>query len=208
MLVAAVGLAATGLAAPAAPRVKPGVFLYASPALTDPNFVETVVLLLQHGPEGSMGLVINRPTREPVREVVPALADVRGLELRLYRGGPVQRDMALALIRSAKRVSNAERVLGDVQLSTDPSQWKKTAAEPEVESRLRIYSGYAGWGPGQLARELSLEGWVVAPGEARSVFSADPAELWPRVHELRKRIEANTGLAAPRWRPVRPGPGG
>jgi putative transcriptional regulator len=177
----------------AAPRIKAGVFLYAAPSLGDPNFLESVVLLLQHGPEGSMGLIVNRPTKVSVREAVPDLAEIRGLELRLHQGGPVQPDVALALIRSPRRLPDAEQVLPDVQLSTDPKQWKKIASEPEVDSRLRIYSGYAGWAPGQLAKEMSVRAWIVAPADARSVFSSDPDTLWPRVHDLMRRIEARGG---------------
>ncbi|HVR69942.1 MAG TPA: YqgE/AlgH family protein [Vicinamibacteria bacterium] len=191
--VLAAAIAWVSAAAPAwtaPPQLKPGVFLYASPALGDPNFVETVVLLVQHGPDGSMGLVVNRPTRVPVREAVDALAEIRGLELRLYEGGPVQRDVTLALVRTPKRLADAHRVLPDVQLSTESKRWKELARDPEVESRLRVYAGYAGWGPGQLARELRLGSWVVAPADARSVFSSEPSELWPRVHQLMKRIEA------------------
>jgi putative transcriptional regulator len=181
----------------APPQPKPGVFLYASPALGDPNFVETVVLLVQHDADGSMGLVVNRPTRVPVREAVDALAEIRGLELRLYEGGPVQRDVMLALARTPKRIADAHRVLPDVQLSSEPKRWKDLARDPEAESRLRVYAGYAGWGPGQLARELRLGSWVVAPADARSVFSSDPSELWPRVHGLMKRLEARARPPGP-----------
>jgi putative transcriptional regulator len=111
--------------------------------------------------------------------------------------------VALALVRTAKRLADAQRVLPDVQLSAEPKRWKELARDPEVESRLRVYAGYAGWGPGQLARELRLGSWVVAPADARSVFSSDPAGLWPRVHQLMKRLEARAtapdrGPTAPR----------
>jgi putative transcriptional regulator len=184
------GAAAAAIAAPAAPRVKAGVFLYATPDLVGPPFTETVVLMIQHGPDGSMGLVVNRPTRLPLREAVPALTDVRDLDLRLHWGGPVEPDVALALVRSAKKIPGGQAVMADVQLTSDPKQWKRVAAEPEADSRLRVYSGYAGWAPGQLAEEMKRDAWVVAPADPRSVFSPDPEELWPRVHELRKRIEA------------------
>jgi putative AlgH/UPF0301 family transcriptional regulator len=129
----------------AAPRVMPGVFLYASPALGDPNLAESVVLLVP----GSMGLIVNRPTRVPVREAIRELAETRGLELPLYEGGPVQTDVVLALVRSAKTLANAHRVLPDVQLSAEPRRWKTLARDDEAASRLRVYAGYAGWGPGQ-----------------------------------------------------------
>jgi putative transcriptional regulator len=174
----------------APPRVKAGVFLYASPALSDPNFAESVVLLLHHGVEGSMGLVVNRPTRVPVREAVTELAESRSLELRLHWGGPVQPDVALALVRSPKRLANAQRVLPDVQLSAEPAQWKLVARDPEASNRLRIYAGYAGWSAGQLAQELRRGSWVVGRADAGSVFSSDPSALWPKVHDLMRRIEA------------------
>jgi putative transcriptional regulator len=175
----------------ASPRVKPGVFLYASPALGDPNFAESVVLLVQHGAGGSMGLIVNRPTPVPVREAVRALAETRGLDLRIYEGGPVQPDVVLALVRSARDLAHAHRVLPGVHLSSEPERWKAVARDPEAQSRLRVYAGYAGWAPGQLAHELRLGSWVVAPADAASIFSADPDALWPRVRDLMKRIEAD-----------------
>jgi len=179
-----------GQAAP--PRPRSGVFLYASPNLTDPNFVESVVLLLQHGPEGSLGLIVNRPTRFPVREVVKELSETRGLELRLYQGGPVQPDAALALLRSAKRLGSGERVLADVQLSKEPRHWRAIAAGGEAEARLRIYAGYAGWVPGQLDHEMRRGSWVVGPADAASVFTSEPSTLWPRVHDLMRGVEARS----------------
>lgn len=181
-----------GRAGAAAPRVKAGVFLYASPTLTDPRFAESVVLLVQHGVEGSMGLIVNRPTRVSVREAVKELAESRGLELRLHWGGPVEPDVTLALVRSPKRLPSAQRVLPDVQLSAEPGHWKSVARDPEASSRLRVYSGYAGWSAGQLAQELRRGSWVVGPADAASVFSSDPSALWPRVHDLMRRIEARS----------------
>jgi putative transcriptional regulator len=189
----------------AAPRVKAGVFLYASPTLTDPRFAESVVLLVQHGVEGSMGRIVNRPTRVSVREAVKDLAETRGLELRLYWGGPVQPEVALALVRSPKRLASAQRVLPDVQLSAEPDQWKSVARGPEASSRLRVYSGYAGWSPGQLAQEMRRGSWVVGPADAASVFSSDPAALWPRVHDLMQRIEARSPVIPGEQPPAAPG---
>ena len=181
---------ASGPAFAAPPRLQAGVFLYASPSLGDPNFAESVVLLLQHGAEGSMGVVIDRPTRVPVGEAVRELAEIRGLELSLYWGGPVQPEVALALVRSAKGLRDAQRALPGVYLSAEPARWREVARGAEAESRLRVYAGYAGWGPGQLAAEMRRGAWVVGPAEAAAVFSAEPSGLWPKVHELLRRIEA------------------
>jgi putative transcriptional regulator len=188
--VAWIALAAPAAAAP--PSVKPGVFLYASPALGDPNFVETVVLLVHHSAEGSMGLVVNRPTRIPLSEAVRELGE-RRTELRLHQGGPVERERIVALVRSVKRLEGARPVLPDVHFTTELGRWKTIVREPDAESRLRVYAGYAGWSPGQLAEEVRRDMWVVGSADARSVFSADPSALWPRVHQLRQRLEARGG---------------
>jgi putative transcriptional regulator len=189
--------AATTPALSAPPRLEPGVFLYASPSLGDPNFAETVVLLVDHGSGGSLGVIVNRPTRVGVREAVKELAETPGLDLRVYRGGPVQPDRVVALVRSLRALGDAKRVLNDVQFSTQPRQWREVAQHPEAESRLRVYAGYAGWGPGQLDREMSIGSWVVARADARSIFSSEPSALWPKVHELMRRIEARRARSGP-----------
>jgi putative transcriptional regulator len=170
-------------------RLKPGVFLYAAPELRAPPFIESVVLLVSHGPDGSLGVIVNQPTRVPLREAVRDLGDVP-LELALHFGGPVQPDGRVALLRSAKRVEGT-RVLPDVYFTTDMKAIGAAARAPEASLRLRLYAGYAGWAPGQLAGELRRGAWVVGPADARSVFTSDPAALWPRVYELLRGVEAS-----------------
>lgn len=170
-------------------RLKPGVFLYAAPEIMGPSFAESVVLLVRHEPEGSLGLIVNRPTKIPLREALRELGELRDLEVLLYFGGPVQPDAVLGLVRSAQRIDGATRVLPDVYFSAGLGPLKAAARQPEAASRLRVYAGYAGWGPGQLADELRQGAWVVAPADARSIFTADPSSLWPRVYDLLRRIE-------------------
>jgi putative transcriptional regulator len=167
-------------------RLKAGVFLYATPDIHSPPFTHTVILLVQHGPEGSLGLIVNRPTRTPVREVLDELGP---LDLPLHFGGPVQTDAILGLVRSASPVAGASRVLPDVYFATELEALKAAARAPDVASRLRVYAGYAGWGSGQLVNELRQSVWVIGPADARSVFSSEPEALWPRVHDLLLRIE-------------------
>lgn len=172
-----------------ASRLKPGVFLYAAPELQEPSFAESVVLLVQHQQEGSLGLIVNRPTRVALRDALTDLGELRELDLPLYFGGPVQPEAVLALVRSPKRVGEATRVLPDVYFCTDLEPVKTAARRPEAASRLRVYAGYAGWAPGQLAGELRRGAWIVGPADARSVFTSDPSAVWPRVHDLLRRIE-------------------
>jgi putative transcriptional regulator len=173
----------------AAAALKPGVFLYAAPELRAPPFVESVVLLVSHGPEGSLGVIVNQPTRLPIREAVKELGDVP-LELALHFGGPVEPDGMVALLRSARRTQGT-RVLPDVSFTTEMKAIGAAARAPEAAQRLRVFAGYAGWAPGQLAGELRQGAWVVGPADARSVFTSDPASLWPRVYELLRGVEAS-----------------
>jgi putative transcriptional regulator len=159
-------------------------------------FTESVVLLIRHEAGGSMGLIVNRPTKVPVREAVKEMGEYSDLDLPLHFGGPVQTDGILALVRSAKPVGDATRVLPDVYLCAEVGPMKSTAKRPEAAQRLRVYAGYAGWSPGQLEDEMRAGAWVVGPADAASVFSSDPGSLWPRVHGLMRRIEVRA--AGPR----------
>jgi putative transcriptional regulator len=176
--------------------VKPGVFLYAVPGIDAGHFTESVVLLVRHDEEGSLGLVVNRPTRVPLREALTELEDVEDQDLLLYFGGPVQPEAVLALVRPVTPPTGAQRVLPDVYFSTDLGQLKEAARRPGAGSRLRVYAGYAGWAPRQLASELKAGAWVVGPARASDVFSDDPSRLWPEVHELMRRTEARRGSPA------------
>jgi putative transcriptional regulator len=177
-----------------------GQFLYAAPGVDSGHFTESVVLLVQHEDSGSLGLVVNRPTRVPLREALADLGDIDDPDLRLYSGGPVQPEAVLALVRPVKPPAGAQRVLPDVYFSTDVSHLKEAARRPGASSRLRVYAGYAGWAPGQLAEELKAGAWVVGPARASAVFADDPTTLWPEVHELMRRTEARRQPGPPQSR--------
>ena len=149
-----------------------GSLLVATPSLLDPNFARTVVLVAEHGEDGAMGVVLNRPSETPVAEAVPELASLAGDEEPLYVGGPVATDAVLALAEVEDPEDASELVLGDVGFVQDP----------EVAARRgRVFLGYAGWSPGQIEAELDEQSWIVVAAEPDDVFSAEPAELWSRV---------------------------
>jgi putative transcriptional regulator len=149
-----------------------GSLLVATPTLLDPNFARTVVLVAEHGEEGAMGVVLNRPSETSVGEAVPELATLAGASEPLFVGGPVQADAVLALAEVEDPDDASELVLGDVGFVQDPD----VAAR-----RGRVFLGYAGWSPGQIELELGEQSWIVVPAEADDVFSDEPSELWGRV---------------------------
>ena len=141
-----------------------GRLLVATPALFDPNFRRAVVLVGEHGEEGAMGLVLNRPAEVTVGEAVPPLAVVAGEESLVHVGGPVQPEAVLVLAEFDDASAAATIVVGDVGFASSDDDLEALAG---ATRRARVFAGYSGWGPGQLEAELEEESWLVEP--ARSV---------------------------------------
>lgn len=164
-----------------------GSLLVATPALVDPNFAHTVVLLLDHDGDGSLGVVLNRPSPVPVSEVLPGWDDVLSGPDVLFQGGPVATDSALAVagLRAFGSAADDEddpvgfrRLFGHtgiVDLDT-PAEIITPAL-----GRMRIFAGYAGWGTGQLDAEIEEGSWYVLPSEPADLFADAPEQLWARV---------------------------
>ena len=156
-----------------------GKFLVASKELRDPNFFETVVLLLEYGRHGAMGLVINRPSTLKLSEVLP---DIEGLQKRsdtIYLGGPVEKNKLMLLIRTSSPPQGSRLVFKDIYLSASQEIIEKMVDNPDTPQRFRVYAGYAGWAPGQLDHEVSRGGWHILQADGESVFDKTPSEIWP-----------------------------
>jgi putative transcriptional regulator len=158
-----------------------GKLLVSTPALTDPNFDRTVVLILEHGAEGgALGIVLNRPTATAIVEAIPDWAMLASAPAVLYLGGPVGVGTIIALARSrtddpplgTEPVSDG---LVAVDLSVDPEP-----LAPAV-SALRVWTGYAGWAPGQIEEEVAQDAWFVVDAADSDVISEEPNGLWRAV---------------------------
>ena len=155
-----------------------GRFLVASKQLRDPNFSETVVLLLNYGERGARGVVINWPTEVKLATMFP---EIRGLQRRVdtaYLGGPVERTRLLMLLRADKPRSGAEHVVDDIYVSTNRRVLFDALGRADSATSVHVYAGYAGWAPGQLDREVARGDWHVLPADAEAVFSTTPNEVW------------------------------
>jgi putative transcriptional regulator len=154
------------------------MLLVATPALVDPNFVDTVVLLLDVDEDGALGVVLNRPSPVTVAEVLGQWGGAVAEPDVLFHGGPVGTDaaLALALLRDPADVPVGFRAvhgsLGIVDLDTPAELLDGSLAG------LRIFAGYAGWAPGQLEAEVDEGSWYVVPGEAPDAFRGNTAALW------------------------------
>jgi putative transcriptional regulator len=157
-----------------------GRLLVAAPALADPNFDRAVVLLLDHDDEGSLGVILNRPTPVVVEDILESWAALAGEPGVVFQGGPVALDSALgvAVIPGDEGPLGWRRVYGAIGLVD-------LEAPPELLGgalgSLRIFAGYAGWGPGQLEDELQDGAWYVVESEPGDVSSPWPESLWRSV---------------------------
>jgi putative transcriptional regulator len=147
-----------------------GNFLIARSSLRDSFFGRTVVLMLQHGPEGAFGLVLNRP------------AKAKDLPFPIFVGGPCKMD-GLLMIHGreewlqADAESNME-VCPGVFLGTSEQFEKATEVDDTTEGKFRVFTGYAGWGPEQLESEMQEGAWIVLPASGEIIFDTPAQELW------------------------------
>ena len=153
-----------------------GIFLIATPALRDPNFRRSVVLVTQAADGGSVGFIVNRPGENSLAQILPENEVMKRFTEPLYLGGPVESTGLFAVFRSPEPAPGGLRVLGDVYFALQPALVEKLLNAPP--QRVRFFNGYAGWAPGQLALEVKRGGWYVLNADADSVFRKDTANLW------------------------------
>ena len=158
--------------------IEQGVFLIANPVLEDPRFQKTVVFVWAHGTDGTHGLVINRPTSAKLSNVLPTVDAFKKLAMTVYFGGPVDRTVPILLFRHAGHPPIGQHVVRDLYITTDLDSLTASPDVPLLEDRFRVYSGYAGWAPGQLAAEMSRGAWRVSRGDTPYIFSEHPGTVW------------------------------
>jgi putative transcriptional regulator len=162
------------------------VLLAAMPQILDPFFDHSVVLLIDHQPEGSFGLIVNRPTELSVDEVLQGLEiDWKGNPLAMtHFGGPVQPQLGTVLYsRPRAALENPEEttleICPGVHITQHIGDLSTIATHPPGAFRLLL--GYAGWGGGQLEQEIERNDWLIAPLEVEMLFTDDTDGLLERV---------------------------
>jgi len=178
-----------------------GSLLVASVTLGDPNFERGVILLLDHGPEGALGIVLNRPTGLPVEEILEPWHDQADLAPPgvVFSGGPVSREAVIGLALSHRSdvdhlvVDDLARWrpvlgrLGTVDLSVPPED------QPFPLAGARLFSGYAGWTTGQLEEEIAEGAWYIVDASAEDLLCGEPESLW---HDVLRRQGGDLALIA------------
>nr|MCW2727799.1 YqgE/AlgH family protein [Aeromicrobium sp.] len=156
-----------------------GTLLVATPAIESGPFLRSVVFLLDHDVDGALGVIVNRPLESDVEDVLPDWAELVNAPVCLFDGGPVGMDSALAL--------------GVVTDAAPPAGWRQMAGRVglvDLEgpvptggslAGLRVFAGYAGWGPGQLEAEVAEGAWLVLEAQDGDLISPRPEMLWREV---------------------------
>jgi putative transcriptional regulator len=153
-----------------------GRLLVAAPPLVDPNFDRTVVLVLEHGETGALGIVLNRPSTTALAEVFPEWDELVSPPGVAFAGGPVATDAVIALARrDATPLEGFTEILDDlgtINLADDPLDVGGSLRS------LRVFAGYAGWAPLQLEAELAEGAWFDVAMRPDDPFAATPERLW------------------------------
>jgi putative transcriptional regulator len=155
-----------------------GQLLIAGPDLLDPNFRRTVILVGEHGEEGAMGVILNRPSPMSVAEAVPPLAELVDESELVHVGGPVQPQAIVVLGDFEDTTEAGALVLGSIGFLPGEIE---NASDIASLTRARVFAGYAGWAPSQLEEEIAEESWILTRAEPDDIFTADPDHLWSAV---------------------------
>ncbi len=172
--------------------VEKGVLLVASPTLEDPNFRQSVVLVVDHGPGGTLGLILNRPTSVLLSGALPDLPVLKGTSYRLFVGGPVEPNRLLLLLRIKEPPPDARSVFDGVYVGVVSKVLERIITQAKPNETFRAFAGVAGWAPGQLAFEMLQGAWATLPPDSIDIFDKDPATLWP---DCLRRLQAPRAIS-------------
>jgi len=201
---------APSVVTPAMPAATPaaGMFLVARRGFLDPNFNQAVVYLLQHDREATFGLVVNRPAGTVLSDTLSYMADTPYAARPVFRGGPMDSDMLVMLIRNAPRSNLARTVSETIQASVSLQVLDEILVEKKPPEDVRCYLGYAGWSPGRLEQELAHGYWHLLKGDPAAVFGPQAADLWQTLIDRLEPTGSSTVLGQPGdpATPAAPGP--
>jgi len=161
------------------PKPLTAVLLAARDELPDPNFKDSIVLVLNNLGPVPAGVILNRPTRISVSLLFPDLERLAQLHEKLYFGGPVEIGSVWFLFRGDKPTEHAIRVLEGVYISGDQELLRRLLSRDKPMDGLRIFVGHSAWGPGQLETEIARGDWTISPAEKDAIFSRKSEHPWP-----------------------------
>lgn len=155
------------------------ILLVSMPQMADPNFVRSVVLVCDYTEEGAFGLVVNRPMQEPAWQMVKTDPPIRvDPAMRLWLGGPVNPQQTWVLMAESQGPDDEQREICPGVLLSISHELTLQLLQAPPSSRARVIVGYAGWGPGQLDKELAASSWLATEVDPRLIFGVPADEMW------------------------------
>ncbi|HEY1875049.1 MAG TPA: YqgE/AlgH family protein [Steroidobacteraceae bacterium] len=155
------------------------ILIIARGELRDPNFADSVVLVLNNLGPAPVGLVVNRPTEIPVARLFPDLKHLTPLHDKVYFGGPVDLESVWFLFRAPKAPEHAIQAFAGIYLSSSRNLLQQLLGREKPMEGLRIFIGHSGWAPGQLEAEIARGAWTLERAEPDAVFKGRPEHPWP-----------------------------
>ena len=159
------------------------ILLVAQGELRDPNFGDSVVLVMNNLGPAPVGLVVNRPTEIPVARLFPDLKRLAQLPDKVYFGGPVELGSVWFLFRATKAPEHAVRAFGGIYLSANHDLLLQLLGRDKPMDELRIFIGHSGWAPGQLEAEIARGAWTLERADPQAIFKKKSEHPWPTPQE-------------------------
>ena len=160
-----------------------GLFLVARRSMVDPHFGQSVVYLVEHDADGTLGLIVNRPGTVSLAEAIPGIENERAAAHRIYYGGPVGLSGIMILLREENPTAGMGHIIDDIYLSSDGDVLDRILERNKPAGEVRFYVGYSGWGAGQLDFELARGDWHVVAAGANTIFDAKAETIWDELIE-------------------------
>lgn len=164
-----------------ATQAHPNFILVAKPEMADPRFQGSVVLVTRHGGPGTIGVILNKPTGVHLNDAFSDLPELDVETGTIYFGGPVAPEVLAFLVETDTRPAPALSITEHIYLALDPDLLRTFIDNPAQRSHLRVFSGHAGWAPGQLEDEIERGDWWLVPLQPRHLFFDAPDELWRQI---------------------------
>ncbi len=156
-----------------------GKILVSQPPLNDKFFGKSVVMLAEHGPDGSFGFIVNKPARIKLNTLTSEFGD---FDAEIYLGGPVHVENIFYVHSKGEKISGSLKIIEGVYWGGDIEDIRNLIALGTLASNeIRFYAGYSGWQPKQLDQEMGENSWIVLNGQKSYVFETRPTHLWKKI---------------------------
>jgi putative transcriptional regulator len=161
-------------------KIRPGILLVAPTLSNDLYFNKTVVLIVEHNENGSVGFVINKPTEFLADKII---SGINNFDSKIFFGGPVQVNTLHFIHSVGESITNTEKVTNSIYWGGDFEEIYKKINNGEIDNRhVKFFLGYSGWAPGQLENELNMNYWHMVPSEKYLKYIwEDSSQLWQKI---------------------------